>query len=96
MTFLKGRVGVVTKRHMTFFREQFELGVSPFIDKIVEDALKTTDKTLQKKHIHDDFYRQEYWTGTEINLFVSFILQYTASMLWTKAQLAPSLQKMSA
>ena len=47
-------------------------------------------------YIHDGFCRQEYWTATEINLFVSCILQYTASMLWTKAQLAPSLQEMSA
>ena len=29
-------------------------------------------------------------------LYASFILQYTASMLWTKAQYAPPLQKMSA
>ena len=47
-------------------------------------------------YIHDGFYRQEYWTATEINLFISFILQYTASMLWAKAQHAPPLQKMSA
>ena len=67
------------------------------IDKIAEDALKTTDKTLQKNiYIHDGFYRQEYWIATEINVFVSFILRYTAFMLWTKSQLAPLLQKMSA
>ena len=78
---------------MTLFREQFELH-GPLLT--AEDALKSTDKTLQKNiYIHDSFYRQEYWTGTEINLFVSFILQYTASMLLAKAQLAPLLQKMS-
>ena len=31
------------------------------IDKIVEDALKTADKTLKKNiYIYDGFYRQEY------------------------------------
>ena len=49
MMFLKGgEVGVVTKRHMMFFREQFELRVAPYSLTKFEDALKTTDKTLQK------------------------------------------------
>ena len=57
MTFLKkwgggrgggGQVGVETKRHMTLFREQFELHGPLLIHKIAEDALKTTDKTLLK------------------------------------------------
>ena len=40
-----GEVGVETKLHVTLFREQFELH-GPLLT--AEDALKTTDKTLQK------------------------------------------------
>ena len=33
--------------------------------------------------------RKEYETDTEVNFFVSFVLQFAASMLETKIQLAP-------
>ena len=103
MMFLKGwgggvgrreRVGLVKKPHMTFFREQFELRVAPYsLTKLLKMFQRLLIKLCRTIDIHDGFYRQEYWTETEINLLV---LQHTASILWAKAQRSPPLQKMSA
>ena len=49
------------------------------------ETLKTTDKNFAEEY--DGFYKQECWTSTEINLFVSFILQYTASCYGPKLNL---------